>query len=237
MSKEESRLLGEKGLSFFGIITASLSHEISNVIATINELSGLLNDLLLGAEQGRPLNTEKLKNLSGRIAKQVKTGEDTIKKLNRFAHSIDDPLKDFDLKGLLEEITTLAERFAFLKRVPLQAEFANESMTVRSDPFKLQQSVFICIGLALENSKKDEAVVLRFNRAGPNARIEIAGISPAEREETNPELALLSILMKDLGGAVEYAPADGDNQALVLTIPGSAPADNGDTETSDSGNK
>jgi hypothetical protein len=38
-------LLGETGLQFFGKMSASISHEIKNVMAIINENAGLLEDL------------------------------------------------------------------------------------------------------------------------------------------------------------------------------------------------
>lgn len=47
MSEAKDLLLREKGFGFSGAITASLSHEINNVFAIINELSGLLEDFLL----------------------------------------------------------------------------------------------------------------------------------------------------------------------------------------------
>ena len=43
MNDAKQRLLREKGFGFFGAITASLSHEINNVFAITNELSGLLD--------------------------------------------------------------------------------------------------------------------------------------------------------------------------------------------------
>ena len=35
----------EAGLRFFGMMTASVSHEIKNVLAIINENAGLMSDL------------------------------------------------------------------------------------------------------------------------------------------------------------------------------------------------
>ena len=43
-------------IAFFGAVTAGLSHELKNVLATINELSGLQDDLQLLARRGRPLD-------------------------------------------------------------------------------------------------------------------------------------------------------------------------------------
>ena len=45
--------IGETGLRFFGKINSSISHEMRNVLAIINENAGLMKDLMmkmLGAE-------------------------------------------------------------------------------------------------------------------------------------------------------------------------------------------
>ena len=224
MNKEANGLVRERELRFFGDITASLSHEINNVMAIIGELSGLMDDLLLMAEQGRPVNMEKLKNLSGRIEQQVKKGEGLIKRLNRFAHSVDEPLKEFDLRTLMEEIIALAQRFAFLKRVSLETEFTGEDLTVRSDPFKLQQAIFMCMELALAGKNKDESILVKINQDRAGATIETTAVWLTE-EKQDAELTFLSVLMKELGGAAELVTVDKGSQSLILTIPCLKPAD------------
>lgn len=215
--EERSRLLREKGLSFFGAVTASLSHEINNVLSIINELSGLLDDLLLGAEGGRPLNHERLAGLSEKIGKNVKKGEALIKRLNRFAHSIDEPVKDFDLKELLNEIGAIAQRLAFLKGARLETRFPEESITLRSNPFSLQHAVFICIELALATSAKDDVITLTCSMEGPGAEIGIAAVD--EKADTDSRYSFLSILVNELGGNVEIVRADDDTRSLILSIP------------------
>jgi len=42
----------DDSLRFFGKIVASISHEIKNVMAIINEKAGLIKDLTLMAEKG-----------------------------------------------------------------------------------------------------------------------------------------------------------------------------------------
>jgi len=53
-------IVGETGLQFYGKICASLSHEIKNALAIINEDAGLLNDFAALADQGRPLDPERV---------------------------------------------------------------------------------------------------------------------------------------------------------------------------------
>ena len=42
------------GLQFFGKVSASIAHEIKNVLAIINENAGLLEDLTFAARKERP---------------------------------------------------------------------------------------------------------------------------------------------------------------------------------------
>lgn len=226
MNKEEYCLLRERGLSFFGAVTASLSHEINNAVAIVGELSGLLGDLLLGAEQGRPLDNKKLKKLSERISSQVKKGDSVIKCLNRFAHSVDESVKTFDLKELVEDIDIIAQRFAFLRKVCLEKKLDGETITITSNPFSLQQAIFTCIELALTASKTDDVVILKANEDGEGARITVESPSFGRRDKIETELSFLSVLMKDLGGTAKVIPVDDGRDLLILSVPQSMHPDN-----------
>lgn len=54
------------GIQFFGKMSASISHEIKNVLAVINENAGLLEDICFMADRGKPIDTPRLKKNSGR---------------------------------------------------------------------------------------------------------------------------------------------------------------------------
>ena len=59
--------LTRAGLSFFGAMTASISHEIKNRMAVINEQAGLLEDLVLMSKKGKALEAERLLQLAGKV--------------------------------------------------------------------------------------------------------------------------------------------------------------------------
>ena len=65
-----NRLLHEMELSFFGTISASVSHELNNVLSIINEYAGLLDDLVTADKKGIPFENEKIKkeNIQSRTA-------------------------------------------------------------------------------------------------------------------------------------------------------------------------
>ena len=219
MDEKENRLLREQALSFFGAITASLSHEINNSVAIIAELSGLQEDLLLRAEQGRLIDNGKLLELSQRITNQVKKGRELIKRLNRFAHTVDNAIKDYDLREVLDQLAALAQRFAFLKGVNLEVSLEKESVKIRGNPFGLQQAVFICIRLVIDASNKDETISVTFEKEEQGAKILITGRSLNGAEEKESKLSFLTILMKELCGAIEIISLDNERQSLALHIP------------------
>ena len=66
-----AKAAGDEGILFFGKVSASVSHEIKNVLAIINESAGLLEDFSLMAEQGIALDPVRLRTLSENIRKQV----------------------------------------------------------------------------------------------------------------------------------------------------------------------
>jgi len=82
--------LGWMGVRFFGRMSASISHEIKNVLAIINENAGLLDDFALMAEKGMPLDPRRLGKVAESLMKQVRRADAIVRNMNKFAHSVDD---------------------------------------------------------------------------------------------------------------------------------------------------
>ena len=223
MNDEENRLLRENALLFFGAITADLSHEIRNSMAIAGEISGLMEDILHNKKKGSKADIIKLKELAARITAQAKKGNDFISELNLFAHSVDEPSRTFDLIELIEQITSLTKRKTFRRGVSLETELADKPLTITSDPFRLQQAVFICIQLALAASQENDAITLAANASESGARIVVAGAAMDEAESFESELSFLAILTRTLGGTVEHASLEGGRQSLTLSIPETLP--------------
>jgi C4-dicarboxylate-specific signal transduction histidine kinase len=222
MSEQMHNRLKARDLAFFGKITAGVSHEINNVIAIINELSGLLNDLLFGAEQGRRLDLEKLKNISDNIDKQVSRGEDLIKRLNRFAHSVDEPVATFDASEVLDNLIQISLRFAALKRVELKTELPAEPFSITGNPFYFQQATSSCIEMALAAAEKNGVVVISLEKEQNGAAVSVTGPSFNHNEDFDDKLSRVSGLMEELGGRVELCAIDKKKDGLTLHFPSAA---------------
>ena len=220
----EEKLLREKGLAFFGSVTASFSHEINNVMAIIAELSGLMEDLLRVADQEHPPPLERFKGISERISTQVKRGEQMIKRLNRFAHTMDEPVKTIDATHLLEDLVALSERPRTRRRARLETRFPEETILLVSNPFLLQQAIFSCIELVLAASRDNQLLRLILEKQDGGARITVSGEDPIVKTD-EAALSFLPMLMQELGGKVEVISTGNGGLSLVLSLPYSIPGD------------
>lgn len=110
----------DKEVAFFGKITAGITHELKNVLAIIRESSGLMGDIISISPEAVIKHQEKIRNSIVRIKDQIERGVNLTDRLNRFAHSTDETLSKIDLQETIEQLVTLAQRFARLKHVVLK---------------------------------------------------------------------------------------------------------------------
>lgn len=220
MSDAKERLLREKGFGFFGAITASLSHEINNVLAIINELSGLLDDFFQAAEQGASLNVERLKGTTQRIAAQVERGETYVKRLNRFAHTVDSQRALIDVNDTVEAITTLCRRFATLRRVEIQTRFPETSPCLEGSPFEIEHIVFRCIQIVLNSSHQGDTIHIEVETQADGVRLSfVSGSAVGSPQEIEAERDFLAVLVGDRQGELELEIRSGHPARLLVSLP------------------
>jgi len=219
VNENRDLLLRNKGLMFFGTINRSVTHELNNVMAIINERSGLLDDLLITNNQSIPIDSEKLKRISKKIAMQVERGKTLIKRLNRFAHSTDELVTSIDLNTLLEDITNLSQRLANLQNLQLEIKLSDESISLISSPFFLQQAVYICFELFMAVPEKNHLITIELEKHETAARIIISGTFLADTEEALSKRALLDVLLEELKGSAQIITENKNRRLIILTIP------------------
>lgn len=196
-------VLGEAGLQFFGKMSASISHEIKNALAIINESAGLLEDLSLRAEKGIPVDPERLKKQSGSIVKQVRRMDAIIQNMNKFAHSMDEPLKTIDLSETLALVTNLSIRFATMRGVLLAYQRPAAPITIRTSPFFLENLLWVCLDFAMSAAGSGKTINLLVEKSSGAGRVKFTPldrISDAKGPEFLEERtkALLAVLQAEL---------------------------------------
>ncbi len=160
--------VGECGLHCFGSISASISHELKNALAIINENAGLLEDLTFMADKGVPLDPARLKRIAANIGKQIQRADGIIRNMNRFAHSTDAPVKSIDLGETLALTLALTSRLAAMNNLALNFIPPPHPVCVTTHEFYLQNMIWLCLKEIMERigAEKEITVALRPHPEG-----------------------------------------------------------------------
>jgi len=204
------------GLQFFGKMTASISHEIKNVMAIINESAGLLEDYSLMAEKGMPIDPERLKVVSDRIAAQIRRADGIATNMNSLAHSVDEFRKSVDIRETLALAVGLTGRFADMRSVILDFQPPSDFPAVITSPFHLLNLIWRVLDFAMDTSGAGKTVGLTFEAGPKSVKIRFTGIEALTNEPstvfpTAKETALLGML-----GASIHQDAEKGEINLVL---------------------
>jgi len=151
-----------EGLKFSGRVNASISHELKNILAIISETVGFSNDLTDLAKQGEDLKLSLLENCNNSIAEDVQRGFATIKQMNRFAHSVDVPIKEIDIVETLELTVKLSGYLSFASKVQIQ-DSDKEIGSILTCPFLLQNLIYKILIFTYESVGPDGDIHIRLN--------------------------------------------------------------------------
>jgi signal transduction histidine kinase len=210
-------VIGEQGLQFFGKMSATISHEINNALAIINENAGLLQDFTLMADKGMPLDPERLNSLAGKVIQQVRRAEGIVKNMNRFAHSVDESLKSVNLGDVVGLIATLSGRLASMRGVTVEPKPAEVPVTINTNPFFLENLIWLCLDFAMDAAGAGNTIDIITVKTENGAQIRFMQVedlakAPPDKFPTEREKALLDLLKADLSADVEVGE-------LVITLP------------------
>jgi nitrogen fixation/metabolism regulation signal transduction histidine kinase len=209
-------IIGETGLQFYGKTAASLSHEIKNALAIINENAGLLKDFTLMSKEGLPIDPERLMSVAEKVMSQVRRADGIVANMNRFAHSVDESLKEVDLGEILEFVAKLSHRLASMRGVTLEPTRGTSPVTITTNPFFLQNLVSLCLDFAMDAAGEGKTVGLVAEKVENGARIRFTGVGglaevaantfPASREKNLIEALSAQLVV------------DTESGELVLTL-------------------
>jgi hypothetical protein len=160
-------------VAFSGKITAAFTHEMKNVLAIIKEAAGLMEDLLLMSRDVPFPHRERFARAIGTIGEQVTRGVELSNRLNRFAHSSDEPAAVVDLNALAGQFAGLVHRFPRLKNVILAAAKPEEGAgaSIFVSPVRLQMGLFAAAACCWNNMPAGGEILL-----APSMRGEMAAI-------------------------------------------------------------
>ena len=201
----------EQEIAFMGKVMASMTHELRNVFAAINETAGLMEDILVlskdAAVQSNALIPEKVSKIRALIDRGVKlTGT-----LNALAHAPDESLSRIDLKETVERVISFSERLAAFKGVFPKASPEAQPVFVTTNPLRIQMVLFDCVGLFMEIAGRNGTLLVRTSEGKDGeARVDFSFDEQQQNgkgEEMVPTTSILwSVLeenVKGLNGRIE----------------------------------
>ena len=192
-------IIAETGLQFFGEMSASISHEIKNVLAIVNENAGLLEDLTLMADRGKPIDPARLKMMAAAVKKQIGRADGIIKNMNRLAHSIDQTVTNVELNETISLLVGLTARFAVMRGVQVDLQLPENPVTFQTAPFFLMNLLWRCLDFSMSASGDEKRIEFVAEETENDVRIQfrrLAGLSEAllETFPTDREKNLLAVL-------------------------------------------
>jgi len=156
---QSTELYKYESLAFFGEVNASISHELKNVMAIISETAGLLGDLADLATTGNPVSPESLKTHTGSIIEVIQRGFDTIRQMNRFSHSIDNPITEVNLTELIDLVINLTSYLRFAGKTNVHNCDISKPV-VKTSPFILQTIIYKALETHYKNGSPGEETVI-----------------------------------------------------------------------------
>ncbi len=205
-------------LSFFGKIMANVSHEFNNVLTVISELSGLLQDLSELAERGRPIQPEKLKQITQKFSHHLARGKELISHMNRFSHSVDDPRITLDPKDIVENMQVLMQRLVDRRQATLDCDYSGNGSMLTTDPFAVRHALFACFELLMQASSTTPAFQINLSSEERGTRIVVSSDSAFDAAEDESKWLELTDTVRQFGGQVALDRLE-SGVFITITVP------------------
>lgn len=152
------------GLAYFGKMMALISHEIKNSLAIINENAGLMEDLSLMAKKGYSLDPERTGTIAGRVVRQVQRADTTVKRMNRLAHSVDNPVTGIDVAETLAFTLELGEKTFSTLGLRVEVAPLDRPVIINTNEFLFMNLIWEILGYAVQGGGRAENITIAIRR-------------------------------------------------------------------------
>lgn len=206
-------------LNFFAYVTANITHEIKNCLAIINESNGLMEDMLLMAQQGM-FAPEKFQELINQNFFQIKRANDVVGRLNWFSHSIDQPAATIESQSFLENMIALVSSITAPKKIRLVISSPQEPINWKGSLFGLHLSLYLTLQHLTSLCQSGETIKLILNRE-PSGRIifTLTCEHTVVLEMVKMETHTLDYIVEEQGGEVQISYPEDNTLAFTLSFP------------------
>jgi hypothetical protein len=210
--KKAMEVLATEGLIFFGRINAIISHELKNIMATISETVGLMGDLVELAEKGGKLDANLLKSCSEEVIEEIQRGFDTIREMNSFAHSVDEPFKEVQINEVLDLAVKLSQMKSYASGVR-QDPPEGSGLKIVTSPLLLENLMYRALTCAYASVSPDKEIQISIRPKDRGVCIVFMGIGSTQPFQFPDENAVR--IAKALGAEVQISSSNEECHILL----------------------
>lgn len=197
-----------------GRLTASATHEMQNILATIRESSGLMEDLLGMNCEGFP-HLERFKRGLSVIGEQIERGMMLSEQLNFTAHAQEPTSAGADVNEAVRALVGLSRRHAARGKVSLVLAAGRSGLRTGLRAVEVMQVAALALDCALPHMQKDSQLMLSVEEQGGLAVVRLD--SPGfEALRQSPACEALCKLAGELGVGIAAGPG---GSGVVLSLP------------------
>ena len=151
--------------------SASVTHEIKNTLAIINENAGFLNDLnTMSKEVNNCMAPIQIQQATEAIIKQVSRANAIMNNLNRFAHSLDTLVKQTNLHDSLTLVIKLTERQAAMKHIAVSITCPSDC-EINTCLFPLESMIYLILNRFFDYVSEHDNLTIRVIENSFNIKI------------------------------------------------------------------
>lgn len=201
---------------FMGRLTAAATHDLQNVLATIRESSGLMEDLLaMGAENFPHL--ERFQKGLKVMSEQVERGMNLAEELNYCAHAPESAATGAEINEAMRSLLGLSRRQAARGRVELALAPGRGGLRTGLRGIEAMTLAGLALDCVLPGMPQKSTLTIFVEEQGGLPVVRLTG--PAFEDCCRqPAFADLKAMAKSLGAGLS-AGAQGQGMALALPRP------------------
>jgi len=226
----EAEFQDQKRLSYLGLVSSGLAHEIKNPLNSIQ-----MNLQLLEEEIHSGASADQVTTWIHPIQKEIRRLEQLVNDFLLYARPMKPTFERTDLRAVLESLTALVAGEARAKQIAVRVEAPDDLPPVLTDEGLLRTALLNLVLNAIQSSAGPSEVVVRAFAEGGSVTIEVddegGGIPADQREKvfelfftTKPSGSGLGLpnarrIVERLGGSLGLADKEGAGACFRAVLP------------------